>query len=148
MASKNSDVVSKPDDGIQRVAKSDSVTLFLKGKLEQVKNNAADPSDNSKDSIISSQGRNQMFIIVHPCDPEILNVKAYCLKAIPDLCGSHITATNDKELIFIIDINDIAGIPRFVQDLYRKLSAYEVTIYTGVNHSKGSVTCLALHISL
>ena len=149
MASENSEIICKPDDRIQRVEKSDSVTLFLKEMLDvHMQNSAANSESSHKDSVISSQGRNQVFVIVHPCDLEILNVKEYCLKAVPDLCESHITATNDKELICIIDINGMDGIPRFVQDLYTRLSGYEVTIYTGVNHVKAPVTCLALHISL
>ncbi len=111
-------------------------------------NSTFQPTLPQEDSVGSTTSKDQAILMVLPCDQNIISsVKLYCLKLLPYFCNKHIPdGSESKEVIALIDLNNIEGIPEFVQDLYRVLDQYDVTIYTGVNYRNGLVTCLALHI--
>ncbi len=104
------------------------------------------PSLSGEDSVGNSTCKDQAVLVV-PSLKQYIDVKQYCLDMLPEFCHNHITdESENKEVIALIDLSNIHDIPVFVQDLYKALEKYDVTIRTGVDYCKCPVTCLALHI--
>ncbi len=100
-----------------------------------------------EDSVGSTTTKDQAILVVPMCDESVIQVKAYCQRLLPNFCGKHITDGGDnKEVIVLIDLKNVQGIPQFVNDLHRVLGNYDVTIYTGLDYQKCQVTCLVLHV--
>ncbi len=99
------------------------------------------------ESTSSICNKDQAVLVVPFCKRHMVLIKEYCKELVPDFCHDHMSIESEnKEVIVLIDVNNIQGIPEFVQDLYEVLKEYDVTIYSGVDYCKNPVTCLTLHI--
>ncbi len=103
-----------------------------------------------EDSYGNTPSKDQAILVV-PASPDqnVVNIKRYCHSELPKLCAKHITSENNdiiKEVIAIIDVTNVQGVPEFGEDLHEVLRNYDVTIHTGVDYHTCPVTCLVLYI--